>query len=250
MLSGQADGPVAVIIPALDEEPSIGGVLRDIPAQYRRRVLVVDNGSRDGTSRVAREAGARVVAESRRGYGAACLAGLAALAADPPRAVVFLDGDSSDDPSEMPGVVGPVLAGEADLIVGSRVLGSRERGALTPQARFGNALATFLIRSLYGVRFTDLGPFRAVSWNALTRMRMEDRDYGWTVEMQVRAARLGLVVREVPVRYRRRIGKSKISGTFGDAGCGKEDSLGHPPGSTAAPGSSCRSFLGIPVVGS
>jgi len=215
--------PVAVVIPALDEERSIGGVLRNIPAPYRRRMVVVDNGSRDGTARVAREAGAQVVAEPRRGYGAACLAGLAALAADPPRAVVFLDADSSDDPAEMPRVVGPVLAGEADLVIGSRVLGARERGALTPHARFGNAFATFLIRSLYGVRFTDLGPFRAVSWNALARMRMEDQDYGWTVEMQVRAARLGLVVREVPVSYRRRIGKSKISGTVrGTVGAGKK----------------------------
>jgi glycosyltransferase involved in cell wall biosynthesis len=215
--------PVAVVIPALDEEGSIGDVLRNIPAPYRRRMVVVDNGSRDGTARVAREAGAQVVAEPRRGYGAACLAGLAALAADPPRAVVFLDADSSDDPAEMPRVVGPVLAGEADLVIGSRVLGARERGALTPHARFGNAFATFLIRSLYGVRFTDLGPFRAVSWNALARMRMEDQDYGWTVEMQVRAARLGLVVREVPVSYRRRIGKSKISGTVrGTVGAGKK----------------------------
>jgi glycosyltransferase involved in cell wall biosynthesis len=215
--------PVAVVIPALDEERSIGDVLRNIPAPYRRRMVVVDNGSRDGTARVAREAGAQVVAEPRRGYGAACLAGLAALAADPPRAVVFLDADSSDDPAEMPRVVGPVLAGEADLVIGSRVLGARERGALTPHARFGNAFATFLIRSLYGVRFTDLGPFRAVSWNALARMRMEDQDYGWTVEMQVRAARLGLVVREVPVSYRRRIGKSKISGTVrGTVGAGKK----------------------------
>lgn len=203
----------AVLIPALNEEGSVGRVVADIPEPFRSRVLVVDNGSTDATARVASEAGARVATESRRGYGAACLRGLAVLAEDPPGFVVFLDADYSDDPSEMTAVAAPILAGEADLVIGSRVLGRREPGALTPQARFGNALATWLIRKLFGARFTDLGPFRAVTWTALRHMAMADPGYGWTVEMQVKAAMLGLRAREVPVRYRKRIGRSKISGT-------------------------------------
>lgn len=210
---GEGNGRVAVVIPALDEERSLGRVLADIPPPFRDRVLVVDNGSRDRTPEVARAGGATVVREPRRGYGAACLRGLAALAADPPHAVVFLDADYSDSPEEMDRVVGPVLRGEADLVVGSRVRGVRERGALAPQARFGNALATFLIRVLFGVRFTDLGPFRAVGWDALRDLGMRDRDYGWTVEMQVKAAKRGLRCLEVPVSYRKRIGRSKITGT-------------------------------------
>ena len=207
-------GPrTAVVIPALDEERSVGRVLDDIPAPFRERVVVADNGSRDGTARVAAEHGAIVVHEPRRGYGAACLRALAVLRDDPPDVVVFLDADFSDDPREMPVVAGPVLAGEADLVIGSRVLGEREPGALTPQARFGNALATFLVRRFFGVAFTDLGPFRAVSWPALERLAMEDPDYGWTVEMQIKAARRGLRCVEVPVSYRRRIGRSKVSGT-------------------------------------
>ncbi len=210
-----------MVIPALDEERSIGRVLGDIPGPFRSRMIVVDNGSVDGTAEAARAAGARVLREPRRGYGAACLRALGELAADPPEVVVFLDGDYSDHPEEMDRVAGPVQAGEADLVVGSRSLGRRERGALAPQARFGNALATGLIRLLYGVRFTDLGPFRAVSWPALERMAMADRDYGWTVEMQVKAAKLGLRCREVPVSYRKRIGTSKVTGTVrGTVGAG------------------------------
>jgi len=213
MTGPAAGGRAVVIIPALDEASSIAKVVGDIPRGIAGRVLVVDNGSRDGTAAAARAAGAEVLAEPRRGYGSACLRGLAALRDDPPAVVVFLDGDYSDDPREMSSVAGPVLAGEADLVVGSRVLGRREKGALTPQARFGNALAVFLIRVLYGARFTDLGPFRAVSWSALESLGMRDPDYGWTVEMQVKAARRGLRCREVPVSYRRRIGRSKVSGT-------------------------------------
>jgi len=179
-----------------------------------RRVIVADNGSTDSTARVAREHGAMVVFEPRRGYGAACLKAIAALGADPPDVVLFLDADLSDDPTEAPLVLGPILEGRADLVVGSRVLGEREPGALTPHARFGNWLATRLLAALYGARYTDLGPFRAIRYDALLSLGMKDRDFGWTVEMQVKAARHGLRHAEVPVRYRRRMGRSKISGTL------------------------------------
>ena len=202
---------IAVVIPALDEEQAIGKVLRDIP-EGASQVVVVDNGSRDRTAEVARGLGAEVVAEPRRGYGQACLTGIAQL--DRPDIVVFLDGDYSDYPEEMSALVAPLLTGEADMVIGSRTLGQREKGALLPQARFGNWLSTLLIRLLFGVSFTDLGPFRALRFDALQRLAMQDRDFGWTVEMQVKAARLGLRAVEVPVRYRRRIGTSKITGTL------------------------------------
>ncbi len=224
-MNGEAGGRrrVAVIIPVLNESRSIARVLADVPPSFRERMIVVDNGSADGTPGVAERAGAIVLHEPRRGYGAACLRGLAHLRPDPPDVVCFLDGDYSDHPDELPRVAGPALDGRADLVIGSRVLGKREPGALTPQARFGNRLATLLIRAFFGVRFTDLGPFRAVSWAALERMGMADRDYGWTVEMQVKAARLGLTSIEVPVSYRKRIGKSKVSGTIrGTFGAGRK----------------------------
>ena len=202
---------IAVVIPALDEEQAIGKVLRDIP-EGASQVVVVDNGSRDRTAEVARGLGAEVVAEPRRGYGQACLTGIAQL--DRTDIVVFLDGDYSDYPEEMSALVAPLLTGEADMVIGSRTLGQREKGALLPQARFGNWLSTLLIRLLFGVSFTDLGPFRALRFDALQRLAMQDRDFGWTVEMQVKAARLGLRAVEVPVRYRRRIGTSKITGTL------------------------------------
>ena len=213
----------AVIIPALDEAAGIGNVIADIPEPFRDHILVVDNGSRDGTAALARRAGARVVNEPERGYGAACLRGLSELRRDPPRIVVFLDADYSDDPTDMPALVAPLDEGLADLAIGSRVLGRRERGALPGHARFGNALATGLIRLFFRAHYTDLGPFRAVRWEALERLHMKDRDYGWTVEMQVKAARSGLRVFEVPVSYRRRRGRSKISGTIrGTLGAGKK----------------------------
>ena len=202
---------IAVVIPALDEEQAIGKVLRDIP-EGASQVVVVDNGSRDRTAEVARGMGAEVVAEPRRGYGQACLTGIAQL--DRPDIVVFLDGDYSDYPEEMSALVAPLLTGEADMVIGSRTLGQREKGALLPQARFGNWLSILLIRLLFGVSFTDLGPFRALRFDALQRLAMQDRDFGWTVEMQVKAACLGLRSVEVPVRYRRRIGTSKITGTL------------------------------------
>ena len=209
---------VIVLIPALDEEPALPGVLASIPRTgdgWRvREVLVVDNGSRDRTAEAARSAGARVIAEPRRGYGAACLAGLAALATAPPAIVAFMDADRSDDPGELGALLAPIVEGRADLVIGSRVLGEHEPGSLTVPQRAGNRLATLLLGILFGLPATDLGPFRAVRWDALESLRMRDRDFGWTVEMQARAARAGLRVLEVPVRYRRRVGRSKISGTM------------------------------------
>ena len=205
---------VDVVIPALNEEASLPLVLAALPHPPVRRVVVADNGSSDGTARVAREGGAEVVAAPRRGYGSACLAGLDHLRrTGPPEIVVFVDADYSDHPEELPLLIAPILAGEADLVIGSRVLGKRERGALLPQARAGNLVACRLIRLLYGQRFTDLGPFRAVRWEALERLGMADPDFGWTAEMQVKAARKGLRCAEVPVSYRRRVGVSKITGT-------------------------------------
>jgi glycosyltransferase involved in cell wall biosynthesis len=210
------DLTIAVVIPALDEEASLPRVLADLPPGSVRRVVVADNGSTDRTAAVAREAGATVVREDRRGYGAACLAALRVVreTAPPPDVVVFLDADYSDRPEELLDLVRPIADGAADLVIGSRTLGDREPGALLPQARVGNAIATTLIRWLYGARFTDLGPFRAIRWDSLERLGMADRDFGWTVEMQVKAARFGLRAVEVPVSYRRRIGRSKITGTI------------------------------------
>jgi len=205
---------VDAVIPALDEAEAIGEGLDAIPRPLVRRVIVCDNGSSDGTPDVARTHGAVVVLESRRGYGAACLRALAALEDDPPGIVLFLDGDRSDDPSEATRILEPILAGRADLVIGSRTLGRADPGSLTPQARFGNWLATRLLRLLYHARYTDLGPFRAIRYTSLASLGMVDRDFGWTVEMQIKAARARLRAEEVPVRYRRRIGRSKISGTI------------------------------------
>ncbi|MFW5926050.1 MAG: glycosyltransferase family 2 protein [Myxococcota bacterium] len=205
---------IDVVIPALDEAASIGGVVSAVLRQSPvRSVVVVDNGSSDGTAEVARSAGARVVAEPRRGYGAACLAGIAALP-DDTDVVVFLDADASDDPSELPAVIAPILRDEADLVVGSRPLGRVERGALTLPQRVGNRIASTWLRRRFGMHATDLGPFRAIRASALAGLSMRDRDYGWTVEMQIKAARSGLRYAEVPVSYRRRIGRSKVSGTL------------------------------------
>jgi glycosyltransferase involved in cell wall biosynthesis len=207
---------VAVVIPALNEERSIGLVLDGLARDLVDHVLVCDNGSTDRTAEVARAHGAQVVAEPRRGYGSACLAGLAAcraLPGGPPDVVCFLDADFSDHPDDLSLVLAPILAGAADVVIGSRMLLPDARAALLPQARFGNALAVTLIRWLWGARFSDLGPFRAVTWAALERVGMEDTNYGWTVELQIKAASLGLRCVEVPVRYRSRIGESKITGT-------------------------------------
>ena len=203
---------VDVVIPALNEEEALPLVLGDIPRPLVRRVVVADNGSTDGTARVARAAGAEVVHEPEKGYGAACLRALAHLAADPPDVVVFLDGDRSDHPEELPRLLAP-LADGVDLVIGSRTRGRRTRGALTPQQRAGNAVACVALRLLYGARYTDLGPFRAIRWEALHALAMRDRNWGWTVEMQIKAAQRGLAHAEVPVSYRARIGESKVSGT-------------------------------------
>ncbi|MFL6248541.1 MAG: glycosyltransferase family 2 protein [Thermoanaerobaculia bacterium] len=204
--------PVALIIPALDEEHAIGALLEAIDRTAVRDVIVGDNGSRDATAAVARARGAQVVRVDERGYGAACAGALTAIA-DDVDIVLFMDADGSDDPAEIPLVLEPLLANRADLAIGSRALGTVERGALTPQQRFGNWLATRMIALLYGHRYTDLGPFRAIRRDLLDRIAMRDRRYGWTVEMQIRALQLGARVVEVPVRYRKRVGKSKISGT-------------------------------------
>ncbi len=206
---------IDVVIPALNEEASLPQVLAALPHPPVRRAVVADNGSTDATARVAREGGALVVEATRRGYGSACLVGLAYLRAhDPPDIVVFIDADFSDHPEELPLVVAPILADSADVVIGSRVLGRRERGALLPQARAGNLVACLLIRLLYRHRYTDLGPFRAIRWDALERIGMSDPNFGWTAELQVKALRAGLRVVEVPVSYRKRVGVSKITGTI------------------------------------
>lgn len=203
---------IAVIIPARDEAGSIGLVLSEIPS-WIDQVIVCDNGSTDATADIARRFGAKVVSEPRRGYGSACQAALAAMRSEVD-IVVFLDADYSDHPDEMGSLVDPIMRGEADLVIGSRVRGQRERGAMPVQARLGNWFACLLIRWSWGASFTDLGPFRAIRRSSLSRLRMRDPDYGWTVEMQVKAAALGLRALEVPVSYRVRIGSSKISGTL------------------------------------
>lgn len=207
-------GRVDVIIPALDEENALPRVLREIPHPPVRRVVVADNGSTDHTAAVARANGAEVVHEPERGYGAACLRAIEHLAADPPDIVVFLDGDYSDHPAELSRLIDPILAGDAELVIGSRARGRRERGALSPQQRVGNAIACRGLELLYGVRYTDLGPFRAIRWDSLLALQMEDRNYGWTVEMQIKAAQRNVKHLEVPVSYRPRIGASKVSGTI------------------------------------
>jgi glycosyltransferase involved in cell wall biosynthesis len=207
----RANRSIAVVIPALDEEAAIGNVVRDIPA-WVDKIIIADNGSTDRTAEVARAAGAIVVAEAEKGYGAACLKGIAAAGAVD--VIVFMDGDHSDFGEDMATLVDPIIAGTADFVLASRVLGEREKGSLTPQQQFGNWLATTLIRLIWRVSYTDLGPYRAISRTALERLRMADRNYGWTVEMQIKAAEAGLRFAEVPGRYRRRIGQSKVSGTI------------------------------------
>lgn len=208
---------IDVITPALNEEKAIASVIRDIPKGIIRHFIVCDNGSIDRTAEIARSMGALMVQEPERGYGAACLKGIAYLKDLPidkqPDIVVFIDADYSDFPEEIPELVRPILEGKADLVIGSRVLGNADRGSLTFVQRFGNSLATLLIRLIYGYQFTDLGPFRAIRFKTLLALGMKDRNYGWTVEMQIRAAKLKISATEIPVNYKNRIGKSKVSGT-------------------------------------
>lgn len=206
---------IIVIIPAYNEEDAIGKVIAEIPQDWVREIVVVDNRSTDQTALRATEAGATVVYEPLPAYGRACLGGMAYVQSfqTPPEIIVFLDGDHSDYPEELPDLVKPILEQNYDMVIGSRALGKRERGSMTPQQVFGNWLATFLMRLFYGVRYTDLGPFRAIKWEKLLALDMQDTTYGWTVEMQLKAAKHRMKTTEVPVRYRRRIGFSKISGT-------------------------------------
>lgn len=202
---------VGVVIPTRNEAAALPSVLSAIP-DWVAAVVVADYKSSDGTPDIARKFGARVVAEQRPGYGSACLSGLAALPAV--GIVVFVDGDASDDLSQMRALVEPIACDEADLVLASRNAGLAERGSLTPQQLFGNWLACALLRLFWGARFSDLGPFRAVRREALDRLAMRDENYGWTIEMQVKALKAGLRYREIPARYRRRIGTSKVSGTI------------------------------------
>lgn len=204
-----------VIIPAYNEEASIPLVLADIPAGLRE-VIVVSNCSTDRTEDVARENGATVLSEERRGYGHACLKGINYLKAqsNPPHVVVFMDGDYSDYPEEMLKLIAPIQNNEADLVIGARRRELREDGSMTPQQIFGNWLATGLMRLMFGAKYTDLGPFRAIKFESLLALEMEDKTYGWTIEMQLKALRKKLAYTEVPVRYRQRIGVSKVSGTI------------------------------------
>ncbi len=208
---------IDVIIPAYNEALSIGKVIEAIPRGLVRDIVVCDNNSTDSTGKVASDSGAIVVDQPVRGYGNACLAGMAHIKSQPfdtqPDIIVFMDADFSDHPDEMYALIAPILDGK-DLVIGSRVTGHPEPGSLTWPQQFGNWLATTLIHKLYGFRFTDLGPFRAIRWQKLLLLDMQDKNYGWTVEMQIKALQKQLLCAEVPVSYRKRIGKSKVSGTI------------------------------------
>ena len=204
----------AVIIPAYNEEKSIAKVIKDIPAGLAEEVVVVNNNSTDGTAREAGNAGATVLNESFQGYGASCLNAMSYLESKMPDVIVFLDGDYSDYPEEMTRLLDPIGKGYYDFVLGSRVKGEREKGALPLQSRFGSIIAGFLIKIFWGVRYTDLGPFRAIKFDELLKLKMKDKWYGWTVEMQIKAAKKHLRILELPVKYRKRIGKSKVTGTL------------------------------------
>jgi glycosyltransferase involved in cell wall biosynthesis len=207
---------VYVIIPAFNEEKSIAKVIAEIPVEIITEIVVVDNASTDATAAAARSANATVLHESIPGYGRACLQGINYCRSKnpPPEIIVFLDGDYSDYPEEIPLLIRPIIENNADLVIGSRALGKKEKGSMTPQQVFGNWLATALLKLFYNVKFTDLGPFRAIRFSSLIALNMQDKTFGWTVEMQLKGAKHGLQCVEVPVRYRKRIGISKISGTL------------------------------------
>jgi len=207
------DNKIVVIIPAYNEEESLPKVLSDIP-DFVDEIIVANNGSNDNTVEVAQKAGATAVNESERGYGAACLKAIQSIKENNFSIAVFIDGDYSDFPEEMNQVVLPIIKDDFDLVIGSRMIGKREKGAMLPQAIFGNWLASFLIKLFWNYKFTDLGPFRAIKYSSLLKLNMKDRNFGWTVEMQIKAAKQKLKTTEVPVSYRKRIGKSKVTGTI------------------------------------
>lgn len=207
---------ISIIIPAFNEENGIGQVISELPRDFINEIIVVNNASTDNTERIAKAAGATVLREPTPGYGRACLKGIDYLKKSnrPPDIVVFLDADHSDYPEEIMALVNPILSNDVDLVIGSRALGTKEKGSMTPQQIFGNWLATRLLKLFYNVKFTDLGPFRAIKFSSLIELDMQDKTYGWTVEMQLKAAKKKMKCIEVPVRYRKRIGFSKISGTL------------------------------------
>jgi len=212
----EKDCIIDVIIPAYNEEQSIGKVIAEIPKDLVRDIIVCNNNSTDNTALVAENAGATVVPAPKKGYGFACLQGMKRIASKDihPQIVVFLDGDYSDYPEEMHMLVEPIRDGDMDMVIGSRATGDLEAGSMTPQQIFGNWLATSLIKLFYKYEFTDLGPFRAIKYSSLLKLDMKDEDFGWTVEMQVKAAKYNMKCTEKAVRYRKRIGKSKVSGTI------------------------------------
>jgi len=205
---------IKVIIPAYNEEDSIVNVIQEIPKTVTE-VIVVSNNSTDHTEANAKKAGATVLKEPKKGYGYACLKGMEYIANEneKPDILVFLDGDYSDYPEELTKIVAPIIQDDIDFVIGSRVKSLRENDSMTPQQIFGNWLATFLMKLLFGAKFTDLGPFRAIKYNKLLKLNMEDKTYGWTVEMQLKALKQKLSYIEVPVKYKKRIGVSKVSGT-------------------------------------
>ncbi|WP_026976294.1 glycosyltransferase family 2 protein [Flavobacterium tegetincola] len=206
---------IKVIIPAFNEEQSIGKVIQEIP-QLVSEVIIVNNNSTDATAKVALEYGATVLSEQRKGYGYACLKGMDYISKQEikPDIIVFLDGDYSDYPEELTKIIQPILDGTADFVVGARVAALREEGSMTPQQIFGNKLATVLMKLFFGSKFTDLGPFRAIKYDTLLALKMQDKTYGWTVEMQLKVLKKKMAYAEIPVHYKNRIGVSKVSGTL------------------------------------
>ncbi len=205
---------IFVLIPALNEEQSIGAVIDDIPKHIITEIIVINNGSTDNTVETAQSHGATTLTETTKGYGHALMKGIHYIAPKNPDIIVFLDGDYSDYPDEIPEVIKPILENDVDMVIGSRVLGEHEKGALLPQARFGNWLSTRLIRLFWKYKFTDLGPFRAIKYDKFMALDMKELTYGWTVEMQIKAAKMKYKCTEVPVKYRKRIGQSKVTGTI------------------------------------
>jgi glycosyltransferase involved in cell wall biosynthesis len=217
------ENKIVVIIPAYNEENSIAKVIHDLPAELVTEIIVVDNNSTDNTSNKAKQAGATVLFQQLKGYGNACLTGIEYLKKMkiPPSIVVFIDGDYSDYPEQLPVVIKPIIEEDYDMVIGSRNLGLKAKGSMTPQQVLGNKLATTLMKWLYKTNYTDLGPFRAIKYSSLLALNMADKNYGWTVEMQLKAAKLKMKTREVAVNYRNRIGVSKVSGTVkGTLGAG------------------------------